>query len=111
VVSVHLAGTPGERLAQADSLTRTFADRDHPVILAGDFNGRPDDPVLRRLARDWRILPKGGDPATYPSPEPDREIDFVLVSRGSGIEVVEHRVVEEAVASDHRPVVAVLKLP
>ena len=51
---------------------------------------------------------------TFPSDAPDREIDFLLHSRptpsrpGWAVESVE--VVPEAVASDHRPVRAVLRL-
>jgi endonuclease/exonuclease/phosphatase family metal-dependent hydrolase len=112
VVSVHLAGTPEERMAQAESVTASLADADHPVVLAGDFNGRPDDAVVLRLAADWTMAPKSGDPRTYPSPEPDREIDFVMWrDGGSGssrrsLVLVDHRVVEEPAASDHRPIVA-----
>ncbi len=110
VVSVHLAGTPEERLAQADSVTSFFAGVDHQVVLAGDFNGRPSGPVLRRLQETWRVLKKGGDPNTYPSAAPDREIDFVMVLPIPGVEVLEHRVVDERLASDHRPLLAVIRL-
>ena len=109
VVSVHLAGSPDQRLAQADSLNRLFEGREHPVVLAGDFNGRPEGPVVRNLRRRWSVLAKSGEPETYPSPAPDREIDFVMVRRGSGLEVIEHRVIAEPMASDHRPLLAVLK--
>jgi endonuclease/exonuclease/phosphatase family metal-dependent hydrolase len=113
VVSVHLAGTPEERLAQADSVTSFFARLGRPAVLAGDFNGRPGSPVLERLHRDWRILEKSGDPRTFPADAPDREIDFVLVPRAVGgmpdFEVVEHRVIDESVAADHRPILAVLR--
>jgi endonuclease/exonuclease/phosphatase family metal-dependent hydrolase/quercetin dioxygenase-like cupin family protein len=109
VVSVHLAGSEAERLAQADSLTRWFAGGVRPVVLAGDFNDRPDGPVLERLRRDWWVLEKVGSPLTFPADDPDREIDFVMVSPGAGLEVREHRVVEERVASDHRPILAELR--
>lgn len=109
VVSVHLAGSPEERMAQADSVTRRFGTLDRPVVLAGDFNGRPGSPVIERLARSWRVLAKSGDPRTFPSPAPDREIDFVLVSARAHAEVLEHRVIEEPLASDHRPILAVLR--
>jgi endonuclease/exonuclease/phosphatase family metal-dependent hydrolase len=109
VVSVHLAGSVEERLEQADSITSFFADATHPVILAGDFNGRPDDPAVERFAGVWRVLPKSGDPYTYPADAPDREIDFVMVRPPDAFELVEHRVVPEAVASDHRPLLATLR--
>ena len=38
VVGIHFYRTPEERRAQADSLTSYFADAEHPVVLAGDFN-------------------------------------------------------------------------
>ena len=111
VISVPLARTPEERMAQADSVTRSFTELDRPVILAGDLNGRPGGPVVERLARDWLVLAKTGDPRTFPAPAPDREIDFILVSAGSRVEVLEHRVFEEGLASDHRPILAVLRFP
>lgn len=110
VVSVHLAGTTEERAAQADTLTRLFGSTSHPVVLAGDFNGRPDGPVLRRLAQAWQRLPKTGSPYSYPADVPDREIDFLMVRRGDAVEARSHRVAPEAVASDHRPIVADLVL-
>jgi endonuclease/exonuclease/phosphatase family metal-dependent hydrolase len=106
VVSIHLAGTPGERMAQADSVTSYFARLDHPVVLAGDFNGRPDDPVVERLGRDWTVLEKEGESSTFPADAPDREIDFVMVRADDPLRPVGHRVVQEGEASDHRPIVA-----
>lgn len=111
VVSVHLAGTTDERLAQADAVTGLFGALDHPVVLAGDFNGRPGGPVLKRLGLEWGTLPKSGDPFTYPADAPDREIDFVLVRPSDRVEVVGHRVIAEPLASDHRPILAELRFP
>lgn len=110
VVSVHLAGSEDERMAQADSVTSHFDERASPVILAGDFNGRPESLVLDRLARDWVILAKDGSPLTYPSGNPDREIDFVMIRPADPIQIVSHSVVPEAVASDHRPLIAELRI-
>lgn len=110
VVSVHLAGTTEERVAQADAVTEFFRGHDHPVVLAGDFNGRPGGPVLERLSADWTVALKSGPPDTYPSDAPDREIDFLMARRSDRVEVVEHRVVLEPVASDHRPILAVLRI-
>lgn len=110
IVSVHLAGSDVERMAQADSVTSYFAGRTGPVVLAGDFNGRPGSPVLTRLARDWTIAVKDGPSFTYPSDAPDREIDFIMLRATDSIEIVRHSVVAERVASDHRPLIAELRI-
>lgn len=109
VVSVHLAGSPEERMQQADAVTAVFANSAHPVVLAGDFNGRPNDEVVLRLAADWAVLDKEGPGLTYPADLPDREIDFIMVRPRSGVSAMGHHVVPEALASDHRPLVAELR--
>ncbi|NNF13425.1 MAG: hypothetical protein HKN72_09385 [Gemmatimonadetes bacterium] len=106
VVSVHLAGSPDERMAQADVITELFAGRSKPVVLAGDFNGRPDDAVVEALRSRWMVLEKSGARLTYPADEPDREIDFVMIQRDALLQPMRHVVAPEAVASDHRPLIA-----
>ncbi|MGH8970457.1 MAG: endonuclease/exonuclease/phosphatase family protein, partial [Actinomycetes bacterium] len=78
----------------------------------GDLNEAPGQ-------RAWTALHDGGlrdpDPAsgpTFPATAPRKRIDAVLVS--DEVEVVDYRVVDEpgvARASDHRPVLAVLRVP
>ena len=47
---------------------------------------------------------------TSPVVNPRRQIDYVLYRPGNRWRVVEVRVLDEAVASDHRPVLAVLEV-
>jgi endonuclease/exonuclease/phosphatase family metal-dependent hydrolase len=111
VVGIHFYRTPEERLAQAEMLSELLADREHPVVLAGDFNSRRGDVVLQSLLEsDWFVVDKDGPANTFPSDSPAREIDFVMLRPGSAFEVVEHRVIEESVASDHRPMLVVLRI-
>lgn len=111
IVGIHFYRTPEERLAQADSLTRYFDGVDHPVVLIGDFNSRRGDVVLQSLVRnDWVVVDKDGNADTFPADEPAREIDFVMLRPARAFEVVEHRVIDERVVSDHRPLFAVLRL-
>ena len=123
VVSVHLAGTPQERLAQARAVTDVFdvSSSRSVTILAGDFNGRPDDPGLAWLRTAWTIGERRGDTGTYPAPAPDREIDFVMWRTGGSVDtsagdpaasvrLVDHVVFDEPLASDHRPIVADFQL-
>lgn len=113
IVGVHLYRTEEERLAQALAMSRALETRVHPVILAGDFNSVRGDAVMRALRDEgWQLVEKSGDHDTFPADAPDREIDFVMMRPAAtpAFEVVEHRVVAEAFASDHRPLVAVLRI-
>lgn len=111
VVGIHLYMTPEERRAQADALDDWLERVEHPVVLAGDFNSRRGDIVLRSLQEaEWFVVDKDGSPDTFPSDGPVREIDFVMVRPAEAFEVLEHYVVEESVASDHRPLFIALRL-
>lgn len=93
------------RVDQIDALLTAIEGRSHPVILAGDFNGEPSDDSMQTLRKaQWTILDKGNK-KTFPSDDPQKEIDFI-VTRGFSQTSVEHDVIDERVASDHRPIVA-----
>lgn len=87
-----------------------LAQTPHPVLLVGDFNSTRGDRVMSRLAESFSIVTKHGSPLTFPSDEPNREIDFVLMRPTTAFEVLEHRVIDEMLASDHRPLLVVLRL-
>lgn len=110
IVGIHFYRTEDERLAQAESLMVGLEGTEHPVIRVGDFNSTRGDMVMAHLAESWGILRKDGSPLTFPSDEPNREIDFVLVRPATAFEVLEHRVIDEMLASDHRPLLVVLRL-
>lgn len=103
-VGIHFYRTDAERLAQARSLEAQLASDSLPTILAGDFNSRPGSEVMRHLATGWTEVEKGEDSFTFPSYAPDHEIDFVLFRPASAFEIVAEEVLDEPVASDHRPV-------
>jgi endonuclease/exonuclease/phosphatase family metal-dependent hydrolase len=109
VSGIHFYRTEEERLAQAESLMDALADEDGLVILAGDFNSLPGSPVMDLLDTDCAITEKTGNPFTFPANEPAREIDFILVRPDHGFRVLEYRVLDETVASDHRPIFMVLE--
>jgi len=106
-ISIHNDWTSSEfRLAQVEALLGAIAKKDNPLILAGDFNGDRKDPSLRKLADSGlRIMAKKGEQKTWPAGKPRIEIDFIMMKNMPPVEV-EHWVVDERLASDHRPVVA-----
>lgn len=111
VAGIHFYNTEEERLAQARALMEILEGEDGPVLLVGDFNSLPGSPVMELLSGQWEVPAKTGSPYTFPADAPAREIDFVLVRAPSGFRVLEYRVLDEAVASDHRPVLMVLEIP
>ena len=108
-VGVHLYRTEAERLAQARRLVTRFADEEGPMVVAGDFNSEPNTAVMDYMAEHWRLVPKQDPSLTFPADVPRKEIDFMLYRPAEAFEVVESRVVEEAMASDHRPVLLELE--
>jgi len=109
-VCVHMDWTRDTlRLPQVQTLLDKLAMRPHPVILAGDFNAKRDEPSMQALcASGWTVLPKQGAAQTYPADKPRTEIDYI-VTRGLSTNATSI-VIAESIASDHRPLRAALPL-
>ena len=58
----------------------------------------------------WTIAPKGEDHMSFPASAPDREIDFIVYRPAEALDVIEHRLLDEPVMSDHRPLLATIRL-
>ena len=112
-VSIHNDWTREPfRIAQVNDLLMGLAERRHPIILAGDFNAEPEAGSLAKLkASGFTILAKKNGAKTFPSPSPRVEIDYFM-TRGIffGTPPLTH-VLDERLASDHRPIVMELPLP
>lgn len=111
-LATHLDHRPAdeERLASARQISKLVQGApDQLAILAGDLNAMPEGVVLKEFAVHWERANQAAAP-TFPAERPTRQIDYVLVRPARRWRVVEVRVVEEAVASDHRPLVATLEL-
>lgn len=108
---VHFYATEEQRLAQSKKLLQTLkAKADLPTVIAGDFNSRPGSSVLK-LFSDWTIPDKGDDHMTFSSDKPKSEIDFIMFRTTDDFEVQEIDVIDEPMASDHRPLTIDLKWP
>jgi endonuclease/exonuclease/phosphatase family metal-dependent hydrolase len=112
VFATHLDYRPadGERLDSAALIEDLAGEEpDRPTILMGDLNALPDSAVLRRFDESWTRANPEPLP-TFPVVEPTRQIDYILFRPEGRWRVVEVRVLDEEVASDHRPIFAVLEL-
>jgi endonuclease/exonuclease/phosphatase family metal-dependent hydrolase len=95
------------RLASVQEINRRARP---PALLAGDLNSGPGSAPLKALAAEWSVAGEALELPTLPAPKPVRQIDFVLFRPADRWRVIEVRVLDEPVASDHRPILAVLEL-
>jgi endonuclease/exonuclease/phosphatase (EEP) superfamily protein YafD len=80
--------------------------------MAGDFNATPESRVMQRLleARTGWFDTAGSQGApTSPAEAPKSRIDYVLARPGDRWRAIESVVLPEAVASDHRALLAVIQ--
>lgn len=109
----HLCHQSGAtRLRQVRSIVGNRAYDGSATILAGDFNFTPDsEPYRVMIASGWADAAAAvGDPRpTVPADDPQQRIDYVFLRPANAWRVVEVRVLDEPVASDHCPVLVVLE--
>jgi endonuclease/exonuclease/phosphatase family metal-dependent hydrolase len=111
--ATHLDAYKQERrMLQVEEITRITANiKDDVSILAGDLNSHPDSPPMTTLTRTWTDPSAGKGLLTIPAEKPKTQIDYVLYRPKDRLRPVDVKVIDEPVASDHRPVLAVFELP
>jgi endonuclease/exonuclease/phosphatase family metal-dependent hydrolase len=102
---------PESRLAEARYLnTLLVREEGQPSILAGDLNTRPGTEVMQILESQWTVAsPADPLPSTVPIGRPRLRVDYVLFRPAQSWRVIESSFIDEPVASDHRPFLAVLE--
>jgi endonuclease/exonuclease/phosphatase family metal-dependent hydrolase len=115
VGSIHLDLDAAERRRHVDEILLRASAFGAPSVLAGDINEEPSEPAWQALTKQYRdayaVAPKGGE-YTYSATAPAKRIDAIFVD--PQLQVVECGVpdvpgIEQA--SDHRPLLALLRLP
>lgn len=111
VVNTHLSLTKEERLESVKIITDAVEIYDKPVFLMGDLNATPDSEPITFLQDKWQILSNPKQP-TSPSVNPRSTIDYILGYTAKGQTYAKYRahVIDEQVASDHRPLFVDIRL-
>lgn len=111
--STHLdhLGAEGNRLLQAGELLKIVKAAELPLIIAGDLNARPESETMKILQKELTSGCPLTCPLTFPAEDPDRTIDYILISDPDFFEVLNYSFVNETYASDHLPLVARFELP
>ncbi len=101
-------GEDSDRPAQMKKIVDVLSADSGKRIFLGDLNCEPGSEPIRML--DGIMERCGPEEKTYPADLPERIIDHIYIGPGSGLKCGTVRVVPETTASDHRPVVATLRL-
>jgi endonuclease/exonuclease/phosphatase family metal-dependent hydrolase len=98
------------RMKQASRIIELYENYDLPIVLAGDLNATSGSDPINLLLGQWSDAARDNPRPTFPSTKPSRRIDYIMYKPKDRWKVVEIRVIDEKVASDHCPVFAVLEL-
>jgi endonuclease/exonuclease/phosphatase family metal-dependent hydrolase len=97
------------RILQIKKIAEILQSENLPVIIAGDLNATPSGKVISILDKIFtRTCTDCG--FTVPVIIPNKTIDFIAFKPANKYIVTEHKVIDEKYASDHLPVLAVLKI-
>ena len=98
-----------ERNQSASFIQSLFDQDQQATILAGDFNCMIGSEAMNRLDAAFQRTNEKPLP-TIPVKDPTRQIDFILSRPKNRFHVIETRVLDESIASDHRAILSVLEL-
>ena len=107
VLIVHMALGRRGRLMQVRFLADLVRDYRH-IILMGDLNCRSDSPEMETLLETAHLCEPTPGLQTFPSWQPDRHLDHILVSPSIAVERTE---VLNYTFSDHLPIAMEVRLP
>lgn len=108
----HFSLTEADRLASLPIFIQAVEKYEKPVFLAGDLNALPDSPVVQELKQKFRPL-TDLKKKTFPADQPTECLDYIWGIKEGKVPAyacLQNKVVEESVASDHRPLYADIRL-
>jgi endonuclease/exonuclease/phosphatase family metal-dependent hydrolase len=109
-ISTHFQhNVPEDRVAEAKAINQLFAAASNvPTILAGDINAQPESEPLQILLSEWTAAIEDPPLPTAPALNPTSRIDHVFFRPQADFRLLASSVMDEPMASDHRPVRVVL---
>ena len=106
----HMSLTEEDRMKSLKIVKSFTAPYKKPLFLAGDMNAEPESDFIKELQKDFQLL-SNPKQHTYPAPEPKETIDYIatLKSNANGFALISAQVLNEPMASDHRPILVELQ--
>lgn len=106
IFNTHLSLTEEDRMASIALINREADRFTKSIYLLGDLNAEPASLFISDLSKTWALV--SGEQPTFPAPQPNKCIDYIF-TRNSRLKVSKTLVMEEPLASDHRPVLVALE--
>ena len=106
----HLSLNHEDRMSSLAIMNRYAVQSEKPFFVAGDFNALPNSEFINSLSVDYEVLNDVNE-YTFPADNPDRTIDYIVSGKptAGNAAVAKSQVMDEPMASDHRPVVVTLR--
>lgn len=110
--STHLDAQSSDtnRILQAEKIVEILKKEQLPVILAGDFNAVASTRVIKTFDNYFTRSCLTNCEFTIPVINPNKTIDYIVYAPKEKFTVVQQKVIAETYASDHRPVMTVLRM-
>ncbi|MGD9605051.1 MAG: endonuclease/exonuclease/phosphatase family protein [Bacilli bacterium] len=102
----HFGLAKGEKINAVNTLLLLMKNETNPLVFMGDLNMEPNDAILQPLFSHLVNTLPSNEP-TFPSINPNKKIDYIFVSKE--IDVLK-ATIPNIVASDHFPLLAMLKI-
>lgn len=112
-IGTHLDHLENEtnRIMQAKQINKIFSSNSYPTILAGDLNAEPGSTPINILEEIWTAsYTKDRLTYTFPSDNPVKKIDYVMFYPENRWKVLQTKVIQDTVASDHCAYLVILEL-
>ena len=106
----HMSLTEEDRMKSLELVKSFTSSSTKPLFLAGDMNAEPESGFIKELQKDFQIL-SNPKQHTFPAPDPKETIDYIatLKQNAKGFAVISAKVINEPMASDHRPILVELR--
>ena len=105
--TTHLDLAEDRRLASLPLIIEEAARWEKPFFICGDWNDGPNSAVITKLQKDFVILNSISEDTssyTFPADKPTSTIDYIA-RFGQSTSAVKSLVIDERMASDHRPLI------
>ncbi len=108
-IATHLALDQKSQLESVPLIERMVTSRALPTILAGDFNSTPESLTAQAFNNNWQNATDSARFLTCPSENPTQQIDYIRYQLPDNFTVMETKVLNNSVASDHRAILAIFR--